>query len=45
MVNGPGIFMMVLAIICIPLTLLGLAMNLFAGSLGSILKDLSLIHI
>ena len=40
MVNGPGIFMMVLAIICIPLTLLGLAMNLFAGSLGSILKDL-----
>ena len=40
MVNGPGIFMMVLAIICIPLTLLGLAMNLFAGSLGSIFKDL-----
>lgn len=40
MVNGPSIFMMVLAIICIPLTLLGLAMNLFAGSLGSILKDL-----
>ena len=40
MVKGPAIFMMVLAIICIPLTLLGLALNLFASSMGSIFADI-----
>ena len=40
MVNGPGIFMMVVAIIYILLNLLVLAMNLFGDSLGSIFKDL-----
>ena len=40
MVNGPAIFMIVLAAISIPFGLLGLALNLFASSVGSIFKDI-----
>ena len=40
MVNGPAIFMIVLAVICILFGLLGLAFNLFLGGAGSIFPNI-----